>query len=389
MTDDGGRFYGMPEHWAHLHVEDTSPPPPVIPVVFVPGIMGSNLRVQREFVFDVRDRFIEEGRPRDFTDQAWRPPNVKYLTAKMLWEAAPELLCLNKLGIDSATVALAKKWDSYGPKLRQALLDPKTTEVDDHGFIPGSLAPLRSAPDREGPEEARRRGWGGLHWDSYGSILGWLENNLHFRACSNESATAAMAMAFENHRKAAEAVLLPPGMLPDAEEVQRAARYRFPVFAFGYNWTRSNLESARLLLEKVEEWIAEFQQAGRPCRQVILVTHSMGGLVARAAAKIDRKEKQRILGVIHGVMPAIGAPVLYRRMAAGTEPEVLPFPAGDARLLTPLRRQDRRRHHSSHRQQPGVPGIAAVPSLSQGLAESGAGLWGWQSEPPIRVALRG
>jgi hypothetical protein len=47
----------------------------------------------------------------------------------------------------------------------------------------------------------------------------------------------------------------------------------------------------------------------------------MGGLVARACAK---RIPDKIAGVIHGVMPALGAPAAYRRMACGTEaPDVI------------------------------------------------------------------
>jgi pimeloyl-ACP methyl ester carboxylesterase len=42
----------------------------------------------------------------------------------------------------------------------------------------------------------------------------------------------------------------------------------------------------------------------------------MGGLVARACAK---RIPDQIAGVIHGVMPALGAPLAYRRIACGTE----------------------------------------------------------------------
>lgn len=42
----------------------------------------------------------------------------------------------------------------------------------------------------------------------------------------------------------------------------------------------------------------------------------MGGLVARRAAQLAEKD---ILGVVHGVQPVGGAPVVYRRFRAGTE----------------------------------------------------------------------
>jgi len=54
------------------------------------------------------------------------------------------------------------------------------------------------------------------------------------------------------------------------------------------------------------------------CNQVILVTHSMGGLVARAACKLHGAE-EKVLGVVHGVQPAFGSPAAYWRMKAGFE----------------------------------------------------------------------
>lgn len=51
---------------------------------------------------------------------------------------------------------------------------------------------------------------------------------------------------------------------------------------------------------------------------MILVTHSMGGLVARACAQLPEMA-ERILGVVHGVMPALGAPATYKRIRAGFE----------------------------------------------------------------------
>ena len=44
----------------------------------------------------------------------------------------------------------------------------------------------------------------------------------------------------------------------------------------------------------------------------------MGGLVTRAYAK---NNENKIIGIIHGVQPVSGAPVVYRRMRGGTEVE--------------------------------------------------------------------
>ena len=295
---------------------------PLIPIVFIPGIMGSNLRVQGQAIPEVRKHFEEEHREADFTTDAWLAPNIRYSNAELGKQVAQELA-----GDDSATVRVAKRWDGYGPKLRQVLLNPATTEVNPDGFIPDTLPALPTAPRRPGPGEARRRGWGTVHWDSYGEFLNHLETSLQWGAFYTEDSIDTQAMRLKHHVPFGEAYSFPAAVLPAFEEMDHAARFRYPVFAFGYNWTRSNLESAEQLLERIDQWIAEYQAAGHDCRQVILVTHSMGGLVARIAARMDKNAqggkggKKQILGVIHGVMPAIGAPLLYRRMVGGTEPE--------------------------------------------------------------------
>lgn len=59
------------------------------------------------------------------------------------------------------------------------------------------------------------------------------------------------------------------------------------------------------------------------CEKVILVTHSMGGLVARHCSEVLGMS-EKILGIVHGVMPAIGAAAVYRRFKAGTEGDKVP-----------------------------------------------------------------
>ena len=109
----------------------------------------------------------------------------------------------------------------------------------------------------------------------------------------------------------------PTDLTPD--EVSHALSYRYPVYAAGYNWLRTNYNSANggdewSLKKVVERTIADAQKCDHECNQVIIVTHSMGGLVARAYSK---ENEAKIQGVIHGVMPATGAPPMYKRMRAG------------------------------------------------------------------------
>ena len=61
---------------------------------------------------------------------------------------------------------------------------------------------------------------------------------------------------------------------------------RFPVYACGYNWLRSNLVSAKRLAERIDKVIKDNNSKSSTCDQVILITHSMGGLVARACTEL-------------------------------------------------------------------------------------------------------
>jgi len=102
------------------------------------------------------------------------------------------------------------------------------------------------------------------------------------------------------------------------EFVQAVKGVWFPVHAIGYNWLRSNRESAAAVAQRIKSLITSYKAKGYQCEKVILVTHSMGGLVARALVhpKIG-KIAAEVLGVVHGVMPAIGAPAAYKRMRCG------------------------------------------------------------------------
>jgi hypothetical protein len=99
----------------------------------------------------------------------------------------------------------------------------------------------------------------------------------------------------------------------------------FPIYGFGYNWSDTNERSGNKLATRIDEIIKEARAQIGLCKKVILITHSMGGLVARAAChpKMGGAEG-KVLGIIHGVMPAFGAASAYWRMKAGFEGGYLP-----------------------------------------------------------------
>jgi peptidoglycan hydrolase-like protein with peptidoglycan-binding domain len=87
---------------------------------------------------------------------------------------------------------------------------------------------------------------------------------------------------------------------------------RCPAWVFGYDWRQSNAIHATAL-EAMVSRVCEIERA----EQVILVTHSMGGLVARWAIAMRTGLSARIKGVIHVVQPSCGAVVAARRFRTG------------------------------------------------------------------------
>jgi hypothetical protein len=264
----------------------------VIPVIFVPGIMGSNLRASGNPA-PPKETDIKPGEP------VWHAPN----------------------GTASAMGAVGK-WTNREPALRQKILRAKICEVDPNGelAVPDST---RGADETGGlaylsKEEMRQRGWGEVHAGSYAKLLMELESHLNttFRmeAPNKRRLTNHWKRVVDCDRSKWGVRSLDP--LNDAE-LEHYAAFQYPVYAVGYNWLASCSKSATRLQQRIEEIIAFWVQRQHACSQVILITHSMGGLVARACAK---RIPDKIAGVIHGAMPALGAPVAYRRIACGVEP---------------------------------------------------------------------
>jgi hypothetical protein len=263
----------------------TMPPSKVVPVIVVPGIMGTNLRASKDPKRPANGE-LKRG------EGAWRPPNGT---------------------IDGALAAFM--WKKRGAKARQKIFDAETLEVDDDGEINLPLA-ARNFGMLE--KEVRELHWGEVHWDSYGQLLFGLHVNLNH---TFEMSPVDNVRALRRHWK--EVMAFDPALWGVREiervtekELEKHADYYYPVYACGYNWLESCEKSALRLQKRIKETIDFWTNNKQECSKVILVTHSMGGLVARACAK---KIPDSILGIVHGVMPALGAPAGYRRIACGTE----------------------------------------------------------------------
>ena len=260
------------------------PPKKIMPVIVVPGIMGSNLCASSEAT-QTGNRVLSPG------DKAWRPPNGKL-----------------------AGLREAAKWELRGPYERQWVLHGPSLKVDNSGAINIPwLSDVGITAD-----DARERGWGQIHWESYGELLCVLQQYLNAMGYCDAQGHPDVMPHWKKIMKwdtklwdtASETAPLTKA------EIVTAAAFSYPLYAFGYNWLLSNEDSANRLADRIQEIIAHWTARKKSCEKVILVTHSMGGLVARACAK---RIPTKIAGVIHGVMPSLGAPVCYRRLAAGTE----------------------------------------------------------------------
>jgi hypothetical protein len=216
----------------------------IIPVILVPGIMGSRL---------------------------------KDTNGVTVWDPDSHGFMLKNYGLFTRT---AKK--------------KKRMLIGRGGFKPDYLSVIGKDADqvrkyfRRYPK-AEERGWTGVMWGSYGSIILALEHTLW---------PEPVGLCFE-----------------------------FPVHAFGFNWSASAEEAGKKLGAYIIKTINDNKSGksspdGKPrqCKYVIIVTHSMGGLVARSACKLLAEAgEDTVLGVIHGVQPALGSGAAYWRMKAGFE----------------------------------------------------------------------
>jgi hypothetical protein len=282
-------------------------PKRVLPVIFLPGIMGSNLRMSAQ-----RQRELHKS-----DNIAWRP--------------------------DSLGVTNIKKNANSPARERQLQLDPLQTTVDiydpagpsdvsgdgRHGNVKLESSfrsplltddPPTAKSRRTAVQKARARGWGEVFFGSYGKLLQHLEARLNNTFCEGKLRQEWRdVVGVDPHVWGADP-RLPQQAVTEVELKKMATGCWFAVYAFGYNWLESNGDSARVIAKRINQVMNDLTQSGFECNQVIVVTHSMGGLVGRALVHPDYGNLQdKVLGIVHGVMPAIGAPAAYKRMRAGFE----------------------------------------------------------------------
>lgn len=249
-----------------------------IPLIFVPGIMGSRLE-------------------RDDKGFCWDPDakaHMWYNYSGVDGAGRKKFLIDNPNEDGHSRRVMGQRNGSDCSDLRDALRSAWTTS---HYFKSNEYHPpdwqwlpdeVRKLPPKDRIEKmldiAVLNGWPEVAWGFYGSII-------------------------QNLAKAT---------FPSFKRI-----FYHPVYAVGYDWVGDNKLAGGDLTKRIAEIKKQEQGYGRECKQVILVSHSMGGLVTRASVvpKVATAcSKADVLGVVHGAQPASGAPAAYRRMRAGFEP---------------------------------------------------------------------
>ncbi|MGO2337350.1 esterase/lipase family protein [Providencia sp.] len=186
-----------------------------------------------------------------------------------------------------------------------------------------------------------KRHWGEALYLSYGSFLEVLQSSLvdDWQKDLLNMAASDDAKKMQNHFESkgvlSQLVQSPIGgtneTLLTEEELIHFKRFLFSVHVFGYNWLQDNAISAANLVAYIDKVLNTYKNDhgyGLAVEKVIILTHSMGGLVARYAMNPPEGAFQgcqdKVLGVVHGVIPDLGSPAAYRRMKVGAAQEGIP-----------------------------------------------------------------
>jgi hypothetical protein len=266
------------------------------------------------------------------------------------------------------------------PAQRQLVFDPNETEVEyyhytenssrfdpggketlaadaRHNNVPDSLEPIppligsfptpnenqHTKKSGSSPAQiARWRGWSEvLFAGSYGEMLQTAEyflNNMimpkQLNPCWQKNPTNPITgqpidRSYFKYSKISGLLLDDPkhfgagsGAAIDENDIKKISKCWYPVHAMGYNFLQSNGKSATVIAKRILGLVKGYQERGFKCDEVIIVTHSMGGLVARALIHPDygnmlNDKTVKILGIYHNVMPTMGAGSAYKRMRFG------------------------------------------------------------------------
>lgn len=287
-------------------------PKRVLPIIFLPGIMGSNLHISVE-----RQQMLQQLLHKKIDNVAWRPDGLDVTNVKSAANSTPQI---RQLRLDPLQTTV----DIYDPSGPVDVSDDgrhSNVKLSDKFISPVLMNdPPGAKNGRTAEQKARERGWGEVYFGSYGALLQLLESRLNNIFADGKLQQEWKEVVGVDPRIWGADPGLPQRVLTEDELKKVASGCWFAVYAFGYNWLQSNDVSAKAIAKRINRVVNDLSNSGYECDQVIVVTHSMGGLVGRALVHPDcGKLQNKILGIVHGVMPAIGAPAAYKRIKAGFE----------------------------------------------------------------------
>nr|WP_205066507.1 acetyltransferase [Pantoea coffeiphila] len=293
--DDSGKVYwpGIQNQKKSANAKAVLIQPPVktIPVIFLPGVMGTSLMGSGE---------------------GGKNP---------VWRGDSELKVYGQ-------------WAGKSGDKRRDLLNPDTTKVDNRGDIDQAVySPLTD--DGKLFPTRRDRGWGEILSFSYGKFLSvfqgaltddWQQSLINYGKSTPIKSGILSQLVGRALSEGKDLEITGESILTQ-EELNHFQNFLFPVHVYGYNWLQDNKTSAKGLVAFIDRTINLYKNHcghGMPFpagqEKVIIVTHSMGGLVARYASQVCGA-KDKILGIVHGVIPDLGSPAAYRRMKVGAKQE--------------------------------------------------------------------
>lgn len=248
----------------------------VVPVIFIPGIMGTNLMNMKT------------------KKRVWVAPNIDGV-----------LPVVKTVGV------LLGSWFKSA-KQRQAELDstPGAVGIYEDGEVEDAGCGLAE-------KELRIRKWGSIMRSAYHPIMGEMQRQMNSIMLASDLQgdwKARVEQAPSDWGDWEENPSL-SSLGNDASGLKIAAETQYEVWAAGYNWLQSNQDSARDVIKYIKNTVLPHYKG--KAERVLIVTHSMGGLVARAMVKCHAFSE--LYGVVHGAMPATGAPASYKRVRAGFE----------------------------------------------------------------------
>ncbi|MEE4745119.1 alpha/beta hydrolase [Pseudomonas alliivorans] len=262
----------------------------VVPVIFIPGIMGTNL-------MNLKTK-----------ERVWVAPNMDGVFPKV------------------KTIGLLLGSVFKSPKRRQLELDPRpgVVGVYDGGEIDGGESGLSN-------NELKTRKWGSIMRTAYHPIMNEMQRQLNSIMVNGKLQGEWEARASQSPSDWGDWEENPSlSELGDASGLKKSADVQYEVWAAGYNWLQSNENSAKDIIDYIDKTI--IPTYGGKAKEVLIVTHSMGGLVARAIVACHGYNN--LYGVVHGAMPATGAPASYKRIRGGfeawAEKQILSRDAADA-----------------------------------------------------------